>query len=138
MLVVSSGIRIPEAELDFTAIKSQGPGGQNVNKVATAIHLRFDIRRSSLPQVHQRKLLDYSDQRITKDGIVIIKAQRYRTQEKNRLEALDRLKQLIQRATQMSKPRLATKPTRSSQLRRMDKKALQGKKKTLRATPRLD
>ena len=138
MLVIASGIIIPEAELNFSAIRSQGPGGQNVNKVSSAIHLRFDIRRSSLPQRYQQKLLDYRDQRITKDGVVIIKAQRYRTQEKNRIEALSRLKQLVLSATRTSKPRLATKPTRSSQLRRMDKKALQGKKKTLRATPRLD
>ena len=138
MLVIASGIIIPEAELNFSAIRSQGPGGQNVNKVSSAIHLRFDIRRSSLPQSYQQKLLDYRDQRITKDGVVIIKAQRYRTQEKNRIEALSRLKQLVLSATRTSKPRLATRPTRSSQVRRMDKKALQGKKKTLRATPRLD
>ena len=92
MLVIASGIIISEAELNFSAIRSQGPGGQNVNKVSSAIHLRFDIRRSSLPQRYQQKLLDYRDQRITKDGVVIIKAQRYRTQEKNRIEALSRLK----------------------------------------------
>lgn len=138
MLIITSGIIIPEAELNFSAIRSQGPGGQNVNKVSSAIHLRFNIRRSSLPQRYQQKLLDYSDQRITKDGVVIIKAQRYRTQEKNRIEALSRLKQLVLSATRTSKPRLATRPTRSSQVRRMDKKALQAKKKTWRATPRMD
>ena len=138
MLVIASGIIIPEAELNFSAIRSQGPGGQNVNKVSSAIHLRFDIRRSSLPQRYQQKLLDYRDQRITKDGVVIIKAQRYRTQEKNRIEALSRLKQLVLSATRTSKPRLATRPTRSSQVRRRDKKALQAKKKTWRATPRMD
>ena len=119
MLVIASGIIIPEAELNFSAIRSQGPGGQNVNKVSSAIHLRFDIRRSSLPQRYQQKLLDYRDQRITKDGVVIIKAQRYRTQEKNRIEALSRLKQLVLSATRTSKPRLATSGAKTGTVSRI-------------------
>ena len=138
MLVISSNVSIPDAELDFSAIRAQGPGGQNVNKVSSAIHLRFDIGQSSLPDFYKQRLLQLKDQRISKDAVVIIKAQRYRSQDKNRLEALSRLKVLIQSAGFVAKSRRPTKPTRGSQLRRMDKKAQHGKKKNMRAKPSLD
>ena len=138
MLVMSSHVSIPDAELDFSAIRAQGPGGQNVNKVSSAIHLRFDIGQSSLPDFYKQRLLQLKDQRISKDAVIIIKAQRYRSQDKNRLEALSRLKVLIQSAGFVAKSRRPTKPTRGSQLRRMDKKAQHGKKKNMRAKPSLD
>ena len=138
MLVISSHVSIPDAELDFSAIRAQGTGGQNVNKVSSAIHLRFDIGQSSLPDFYKQRLLQLKDQRISKDAVIIIKAQRYRSQDKNRLEALSRLKVLIQSAGFVAKSRRPTKPTRGSQLRRMDKKAQHGKKKNMRAKPRLD
>lgn len=138
MLVISSHVSIPDAELDFSAIRAQGPGGQNVNKVSSAIHLRFDIGQSSLPDFYKQRLLQLKDQRISKDAVIIIKAQRYRSQDKNRLEALSRLKVLIQSAGFVAKSRRPTKPTRGSQLRRMDKKAQHGKKKNMRAKPSLD
>ncbi len=138
MLIISSNVSIPDSELDFSAICAQGPGGQNVNKVSSAIHLRFDIGQSSLPDFYKQRLLQLSDQRISKDAVVIIKAQRYRSQDKNRLEALSRLKVLIQSAGFVAKSRRPTKPTRGSQLRRMDKKAQHGKKKNMRAKPSLD
>ena len=122
MLIISNNVTILESELHFSAIRSQGPGGQNVNKVASAIHLRFDIHNSSLPDFYKQRLLKVKDRRISKDGVLIIKAQRYRSQDKNREEALLRLKNLVQSAGFTPKPRRATKPTRSSELKRMDKK----------------
>ena len=98
MLFIASGVSIPEIELDFSAIRAQGPGGQNVNKVSSAIHLRFDIQQSSLPDFYKQRLLKLNDQRISKDGVVIIKAQSYRSQDKNRVEALSRLQLLVQSA----------------------------------------
>lgn len=138
MLFITSNISIAETEIDFTAVRSQGPGGQNVNKVSSAIHLRFDVRASLLPEIYQERLLKLSDHRITKEGVVVIKAQRYRSQDKNRAEALQRLQDLLQSVTHNPKVRRATKPTRGSQLRRMDKKTQHGKKKTMRSTPNLD
>ena len=138
MLFITSNISIADTEIDFTAVRSQGPGGQNVNKVSSAIHLRFDVRASSMPEIYQERLLKLSDQRITKEGVVVIKAQRYRSQDKNRAEALQRLQDLLQSVTHNPKVRRATKPTRGSQLRRMDKKTQHGKKKTMRSTPNLD
>ena len=96
MLFIANGVSIPEIELDFSAIRAQGPGGQNVNKVSSAIHLRFDIQQSSLPDFYKQRLLKLNDQRISKDGVVIIKAQSYRSQDKNRVEALSRLQLLVQ------------------------------------------
>ncbi len=113
-------------EIEFQPIRSQGSGGQNVNKVATAIHLRFDIQASSLPDVWKAKLLNYPDQRISSDGIIVIKAQTHNSQEKNRADALARLEQLIQEATKVEKKRRATLPTRSSQLKRLDSKKKRG------------
>jgi ribosome-associated protein len=138
MLIISGNVSISESELDFSAIRAQGPGGQNVNKVSSAIHLRFDINQSSLPEFYKQRLLHLSDHRISKDGIVIIKAQQYRSQDKNRIEAIQRLQQLIQTAGVTAKARRPTRPTRGSQVRRMDKKTQHGKKKIMRVKPNLD
>jgi ribosome-associated protein len=138
MLFITSTIAIADAEIDISAIRSQGPGGQNVNKVASAIHLRFDIHASSLPSMYKQRLLKLNDHRINKDAVVVIKAQRYRSQDKNRIEALQRLQELLQSVTHNPKIRRPTKPTRGSQVKRMDKKKQHGKKKTMRAKPALD
>ena len=138
MIFITSTISIADTEIDVSAIRSQGPGGQNVNKVASAIHLRFDIHASSLPPMYKQRLLKLNDHRINKDAVVVIKAQRYRSQDKNRIEALQRLQELLQSVTHNPKVRRPTKPTRGSQLRRMDKKKQHGKKKTMRAKPALD
>jgi ribosome-associated protein len=138
MLFITSTTAIADAEIDISAIRSQGPGGQNVNKVASAIHLRFDIHASSLPSMYKQRLLKLNDHRINKDAVVVIKAQRYRSQDKNRIEALQRLQELLQSVTHNPKIRRPTKPTRGSQVKRMDKKKQHGKKKTMRAKPALD
>lgn len=126
MLRLSNNTRIPAEEIDFQPIRAQGAGGQNVNKVSSAIHLRFDIRASSLPEIWKEKLLAYPDQRISGDGVIVIKAQTHRTQEKNRTDALERLRQLILEATKTQKKRKATRPTRSSQRKRLDSKKKRG------------
>lgn len=133
MLFITSGVAIPDSEIEFTAVRSQGPGGQNVNKVSSAIHLRFDISQSSLPDIFKQRLLKISDQRISKDGIIVIKAQATRSQEKNRAEALERLQKLLMQVTYTPKVRRPTKPTKSSQKRRMDKKTRHGQQKSLRS-----
>ena len=132
MLQISTNVTIPEHELEFHAIRASGPGGQHVNKASTAVHLRFDIRASSLPDFYKSRLLKLHDQRISKEGVVIIKAQQYRSQEKNREAALQALRELVRSVAVTRKKRIATKPTRAAQTRRMDSKSKRGKVKALR------
>jgi ribosome-associated protein len=134
-LKISARVSIPLAEIEMEAVRASGPGGQNVNKVSSAIHLRFDIVGSSLPDFYKQRLLKLNDSRITRDGTVVIKAQNHREQEKNRAEALQRLAQLIRRVATVDKKRIATKPTRASRQRRLESKKRQGERKALRRKP---
>ena len=132
MLKISNQLSIPDREIEISAIRAQGAGGQNVNKVSSAIHLRFDINASSLPAFYKQRLLSLPDQRINKEGVIIIKAGQYRDREKNKQEALNRLKQLIKSVTVRRKKWLATKPSLSSQQKRLDRKSKRGRTKALR------
>lgn len=136
MLEINRRLHIPEEEIEYHPIRASGPGGQNVNKVATAIQLRFDIHASSLPEEARQRLLHYRDHRITRDGTIVIKAQNYRSQEQNRADARERLGELLRAALHTDKPRRPSRPSRASQKRRKEAKQQHKQKKAMRRPPK--
>ena len=136
MIALAPGVEVAEEELEFHAIRAQGAGGQNVNKVSNAVHLRFDLRAASLPEGLREALLALHDQRISKDGVVVIKAQRFRSLEKNRDDALDRLRELVARALVRHPPRIATRPSLGARRRRVEEKGRRSRIKAARAPVR--
>ncbi|WP_311946119.1 alternative ribosome rescue aminoacyl-tRNA hydrolase ArfB [Halomonas piscis] len=137
MLRISNNVTLADREIHIEQVRAQGPGGQNVNKVASAVHLRFDIHRSTLPTFYKERLLTLADQRITRDGVIVIKAQKHRTLERNREDALARLKALIKSAAVEQKKRRPTRPSRSARRRRLDNKTRHGQTKALRGRVKL-
>lgn len=132
MIFISNTISLNDNEVEISAIRAQGAGGQNVNKVSSAIHLRFDIHASSLSDIHKQRLLDSKDSRITKEGVFVLKAQQFRTQERNKIDAFERLQSFIIKATYVNKTRQPTKPSRNAKRKRVDAKTQRGKTKVLR------
>ena len=132
MIFISNTISLNDNEVEISAIRTQGAGGQNVNKVSSAIHLRFDIHTSSLSDVHKQRLLDSKDSRITKEGVFVLKSQQFRTQERNKIDAFERLQSFIIKATHVNQTRKPTKPSRNAKRKRVDQKTQRGKTKALR------